>query len=233
MTVSLHAPVNVRDLAGLPVRSGGSTQPGMLLRSDALYEGDTAPTNVEWPPTTVIDLRDATEASRFAWTWEPGVELVGNPLFSGARIDRVMHSSLSELYGEMLATSSARIVAALNHVDPVGSTLVHCAAGKDRTGVVIAVALLLADVEREAIIADYQRTAEAVPGIYERMKARKRLPRGVTRDAPVWGTPREAIELVLGAVSENPGGAWGWVEANGGDMERLSKWVTRFAGAPS
>lgn len=65
------------------------------------------------------------------------------------------------------------------------------------------------------------------------MKVRKRLPRGVTRDAPVWGTPREAIELVLGAVSENPGGAWGWVEANGGDMERLSKWVTRFAGAPS
>ena len=41
-----------------------------------------------------------------------------------------------------------------------GAAIVHCAAGKDRTGVVVALALTMAGVEPEAIVADYIATGE-------------------------------------------------------------------------
>ena len=46
------------------------------------------------------------------------------------------------------------------HTD--GATIVHCAAGKDRTGVVVAFALAEVGVTREEIVADYARSAERV-----------------------------------------------------------------------
>ena len=45
----------------------------------------------------------------------------------------------------------------------------HCAAGKDRTGVVVALALTVAGVEPEAIVADYMRPDERLEAIVERL----------------------------------------------------------------
>ena len=50
-----------------------------------------------------------------------------------------------------------------------GATLVHCAAGKDRTGTVIALALLAAGVRREHVIADYARSGEVIDKIMARL----------------------------------------------------------------
>jgi protein-tyrosine phosphatase len=48
---------------------------------------------------------------------------------------------------------------------------VHCAAGKDRTGTLIALALSVADAERQAIIDDYVASSERVEGIVNRLLA--------------------------------------------------------------
>ncbi len=62
------------------------------------------------------------------------------------------------------------MVAALRTIaEAEGAALVHCAAGKDRTGTVVAVALLLAGADREAIIADYAASAERIELIMERL----------------------------------------------------------------
>ena len=50
-----------------------------------------------------------------------------------------------------------------------GATLVHCAAGKDRTGTVVALALLLAGAERDAVIADYAASSERVREVLDRL----------------------------------------------------------------
>ena len=50
-----------------------------------------------------------------------------------------------------------------------GATLVHCAAGKDRTGTVIALALLVAGVQRDHVVADYTRSGEVIDKIMVRL----------------------------------------------------------------
>ncbi len=55
------------------------------------------------------------------------------------------------------------------HTD--GAALVHCAAGKDRTGVVVAIALAEIGVQRDAIIDDYAMSAERIEAIFRRLQA--------------------------------------------------------------
>jgi protein tyrosine/serine phosphatase len=52
-----------------------------------------------------------------------------------------------------------------------GAALVHCAAGKDRTGTLVALALSVADAERQAIIDDYAASSERVEAIVNRLLA--------------------------------------------------------------
>jgi protein-tyrosine phosphatase len=52
-----------------------------------------------------------------------------------------------------------------------GAALVHCAAGKDRTGTVVALALSVADADRQAIIDDYAASSERVEGVIGRLMA--------------------------------------------------------------
>jgi protein-tyrosine phosphatase len=52
-----------------------------------------------------------------------------------------------------------------------GAALVHCAAGKDRTGTLVALALLLVGADREAVIADYAASSERTQRIVDRLLA--------------------------------------------------------------
>ena len=61
-----------------------------------------------------------------------------------------------------------------------GAAIVHCAAGKDRTGVVIALALTIAGVEPEVIVADYVATDERIEAIIERLTRSKMYGGGVS-----------------------------------------------------
>lgn len=70
-----------------------------------------------------------------------------------------------------LRHASANIVESLRAIASRsdGATLVHCAAGKDRTGMVIALALLAAGVRREDVVADYSRSGEVIDKIMTRL----------------------------------------------------------------
>jgi len=106
-----------------------------------------------------------------------------------------------------------------------GAALVHCAAGKDRTGVVVALALDACGVSREMIAEDYLATGERIVQIMARLCSsetyRAELEGHDPQDhAPVPGT----IERVLELVDEQWGGSAAWLSANGlddDDLERL------------
>ena len=51
-----------------------------------------------------------------------------------------------------------------------GAAIVHCAAGKDRTGVIVALALTVAEVEPDAIVADYVATDDRIEAILDRLR---------------------------------------------------------------
>lgn len=99
-----------------------------------------------------------------------------------------------------------------------GATVVHCAAGKDRTGVVVALALAEVGVARDAIIEDYALSAERIEAIINRLSSRRTYasdlePSEINFDRH---RPRAAtMARLLDAVDEFYGGVPAWLRAHG------------------
>ncbi len=105
------------------------------------------------------------------------------------------------------------------------AVLVHCAAGKDRTGVVVALALDAAGVDRDMIVGDYLATGERIEAIVARLVSSPTYGPGLGgRDpqehAPLPGTMERFLEL----IDEHLGGSVSWLREQGlsdADLERL------------
>ena len=104
---------------------------------------------------------------------------------------------------------------ALAHAGP-GASVVNCAAGKDRTGVVCALSLAVAGVPHDEIVADYALTADVIEGVVARLAASPTYAEDMAaRDVAVH-TPRAAtMDRVLTLLEERHGGPLGWLEAHG------------------
>lgn len=97
-----------------------------------------------------------------------------------------------------------------------GSTIVHCAAGKDRTGVVVAFALAEVGVLREAIVTDYTRSAERIEAIYARLSARRTYRADITsRDVDQHRPRPQTMQRLLATMDEIHGGVPAWLRAQG------------------
>jgi protein-tyrosine phosphatase len=97
-----------------------------------------------------------------------------------------------------------------------GAAIVHCAAGKDRTGVIVALALSTAGVTREAIVADFAATGERAEAVIARLLA------SPTYHDDVSGTPIEShvprpgtMDAFLDEVDRLYGGPPAWLTDHG------------------
>jgi protein-tyrosine phosphatase len=93
---------------------------------------------------------------------------------------------------------------------------VHCAAGKDRTGVVIALALTVAGVVPEVIVADYAATNERLEAIVGRL-SRSRMYTGDVNSRPVsaHAARAETMAAFLEQLGARYGGLPAWLDAQG------------------
>ena len=97
-----------------------------------------------------------------------------------------------------------------------GAAVVHCAAGKDRTGVVCALALAVAGVPHDEIVADYALTAEVIDALVAKLAASPTYAQDmVTRDVASHTPRAETMDRVLTLLDERFGGAAGWLESHG------------------
>jgi len=81
-----------------------------------------------------------------------------------------LDDGVASVYFSYLVDRPDSVLAALRTVARApGAALVHCAAGKDRTGTVVALALSVADADRQAIIEDYAASSERVEGVIGRL----------------------------------------------------------------
>jgi protein-tyrosine phosphatase len=124
--------------------------------------------------------------------------------------------------GYMLRRPDSVVAAVREIARADGSVLVHCAAGKDRTGTVVALALDASGVPRELIADDYLASGERIVQIIERLCSSETYRAELEghdpqRHAPVEGT----IERVLEIVDAEHGGAADWLLANGLDQRDL------------
>jgi protein-tyrosine phosphatase len=98
----------------------------------------------------------------------------------------------------------------------------HCAAGKDRTGIVAALVLGALGVDDDTIVADYVLTAEHMPLLVERHRA-VAAERGVAAEVgdPHFAAEAEAMRDVLVGLETKHGGVEGYLLANGLEPEAL------------
>jgi protein-tyrosine phosphatase len=160
----------VRDLGNLPAAGGARTRWGAVVRSDTLdrltAEGWSAAE--AHGIRTVIDLRTDGEhraGSGFRPEW---LSVVPLPLDDPAQARR------HEFYGTALYTRSilerrpqqcAAVLAALAQARP-GGVVVHCVAGRDRTGIIALLLLALAGVPAAAVATDYELSGERLRPLF-------------------------------------------------------------------
>ncbi|MGH8239861.1 MAG: tyrosine-protein phosphatase [Steroidobacteraceae bacterium] len=232
---SLNFPglLNVRELGGQPTRDGATTRTHSLLRSDDLVqlteEGMQA--LADYGVRTVIDLR-----------WPGEVAAKPHPLARSAHAARYHQISLladdemqwASLSGE--CTKETWKCAVLEHTRPqlkevleviadaaTEPLLFHCVAGKDRTGLIAALLLALADVEPDAIAADYAASTTQLTEAY--LVRYARLVRAEIFEA--LRCPEEGVHNML-AYLEQYGGASGYLGAIGLDDARIARLRSRL-----
>lgn len=216
-------PVNIRDLGGLPIRGGGTTRSGVLLRSDAPRAGDTVfASGGRWPPSAVVDLRSAGEPGYTPYAWGPETDVRIYPVFADAAPTELEHlADWHRVYHEILAGVAQHIAEMVTHVARAdrGPTFVHCAAGKDRTGIVIALLLLAAGVTREAVVADYLSSQRNMNRFRDRWATGRTGPYAdVVRHASL-RVSAEALEGVIDTVTAD--GVEAWLTSNGVRADEL------------
>ena len=221
--------VNIRDLGGLPTRDGRRVRTGQLLRSDSL--GGLTDDGVTMLTRTVgvrlvLDLRTPEECRR------EGIAPLGSFGVGYRNVPLVPQSALTEQDAAAgLATNLLDDY--LAHLDVSGGVLiegfemlaggaalpavVHCTAGKDRTGIFVGLLLDLLEVEREEIVADYAATAPNMVTVLERIRSSAFFQANGLAQAPSWifEAEPETMRSFLQVVDERFGSSQAWAEQAG------------------
>jgi protein-tyrosine phosphatase len=192
---ALEGATNFRSLGGLPAAGGLRIRPHLLMRADRLVGLSQA----DWGTlaraglSTICDLRSEAERAEHPNRVPPSIQVhelnceVNNDLRADPSLGRLMLDDptargaervMIEIYrrfpGYMGATLT-RIAARL--IEGGAPLLVHCSAGKDRTGFVVAMLLHALEVPDELIRADYLASRHWPGAVHHREALASRLGR--------------------------------------------------------
>jgi protein-tyrosine phosphatase len=235
---------NLRDLGGQIGEGGRRVVPGRLYRAELLTDRNANESNAEWTDEAdgpvaalglrlVVDLRIPSERelspSRWAREGTARVEIpiedgvpgtpsdLMRPVLEGERAAFTV-DDMTRYYRTMFAGRAAELAAGVTAIaDADGPVLVHCSAGKDRTGSLIAMVLDLLGVQRQAVIDDYEETGRRRPDrvlLYTEQFARL----GVSPDQVrvMFETPGPALAQALAELEERYGSLAEYLRVAGG-----------------
>jgi len=225
--IQLAGLLNLRDVGRYPA-AGGFSRWRALLRSDAPHglTGDDLAILAGLGLRTVLDLRTQPETE------------VAPSMLTGLT-DQLVHISilrgdlqslpleLDAIYLYMVRDCAGAIAAAVRVLCAPDAlpALVHCSAGKDRTGIVVALVLAVLGVPDQVIAADYALSAQyldpdATPAIGQ-LQASTGLGESLTR--PLLTSPPALIQRTLDWVRETSGSAEGYLLDHGVSQAELDQ----------
>jgi len=241
--VELQGAYNVRDVGGLRADGGGWTRPGLLYRGDSLDALSAADEKVlfgELGIGTVIDVRTPAEVSPAPWR-ESGVgyrqipliapEFLGKQPMAQAAPPQLAAAYLSDLQrgAGALREICAVLAAELERGVPC---LVHCAAGRDRTGAIMAVLLSAIGVTDAEVAADYTRSNRHAGHVTQRLAANPMYANGLSASGdPVLAEP-ETITVLLSLIRQASGSPVRFLAACGVDRALLARLAAALVGPP-
>jgi protein-tyrosine phosphatase len=238
--VELEGCFNFRDLGGYESSDGRRLRTGQVFRSDGLQHltaADLEHLIAKLGLASVIDLRSSEEIS------EDGSGTIGEqttvhhvPLFERTRSQAQaipqasMPPNMGELYYVMLTVAREPIVEVVRLLADVDRPAVfHCAAGKDRTGVISALLLSLLGIPEETIVADYAFSRANIDQINARLNASQTYQR-IMDELPegAYDADPAAMLLFLDRVRENHGSMAEWAASAGIDGAMRERLVRRL-----
>ncbi|MFX0575670.1 tyrosine-protein phosphatase [Nocardia nepalensis] len=207
---------NFRDLGGLRTIDGARIRPGVLLRSAQLSGLDLPGHAIlrELGVTNVYDLRGLREIEHIGHDNLPdGVRLNITPFDSrmaeAPPHDAQTNSAFSHMlevyrYFPALPEANTAIIAIAETIaSGDGAVLVHCAAGKDRTGWAIATLLRAVAVSETDVLADFMASNDAVPALRDMMAPK--LTAGVELSIDILGVREDYLQVATDVVRERHG----------------------------
>jgi len=229
-SIAIDGAVNLRDLGGYLTESGAAVKPGLLLRSGSLAHLTEAGRQAfaELGVSLICDLRRGEERDEEPTALPEGaparLEIPIDPGSAVALRERMgsVSMDLEERVAFMTAVTAelirdhaedyARMFQAILDM-PEGAFLVHCSAGKDRTGVACALILHALGVSEETVFADYLLTNQTMD--FEGYI----LPRLAARWEGSELPPRESIMALAGVREEYLRAAYDEIHASFDDVE--------------
>lgn len=221
--LQLAGTYNVRDTGGYATADGGATRWRTLLRGDSLHRL-TAAGQAELIAAglrTVVDLRRDSELAQApnVFAASEQVRYHNIPLLDGASEPAAMPRALGDIYVRILEASHAPIravFAALAETDAFPA-LVHCTAGKDRTGLIVALLLGNAGVPAATIVADYALSESYLAGGFVAELRERVTAAGGDWAAlePLLGSPEELMLQTLASIEGRYGGIPQYLRAIG------------------
>jgi protein-tyrosine phosphatase len=215
--VPLQGTYNVRDCGGYYTREGRMVKWGVFYRADGLHlltpEGQAA--LLSRGVLTIVDLRRSDELKIAPNVFADALNvryhhvslLVDQEFVAGAQQDP---EPLVVIYRSILDDRQEQVYQILSTFAEAAGLpgLVHCTAGKDRTGLIAALLLALVGVPYETIIADYALTSTYLGEGFMEAAKKRALARGLTWEqyAPLVTCPPENMAQTLKHLDETYGG---------------------------
>lgn len=244
MSYSRHIPLpgshNIRDLGGYSA-PGGPTVWRRVLRGDNLSR--LTPEAVQQLRalglTTVIDLRyrDELQADPDPFAADvAGIAYHNISLFEGldptAPVFADADNLLLTLYCHALDERGQAIAGVMRVIARApGGVLFHCTAGKDRTGIIAALLLRLADVPENEVVADYALTSEYSPAMFAAMHADLQAKgRDFDLSSPLLKSDAATMEAFLEYLCQTYGDAGTYLARNGLGTAEIAVLKARMRG---
>ncbi|WP_280246108.1 tyrosine-protein phosphatase [Nocardia abscessus] len=230
----LSGTFNFRDTGGLRTDDGAKVRPGVLLRSAQLSGLDETGHAAlrELGVSDVHDLRGQREIDHMGADLLPsGVRLTVTPFDSRMAeappheaTARTAYTHMLEVYRMFPALPEAHgaiVALAESIVRGDGAVLVHCAAGKDRTGWAVATLLRAVGVTETDVQADYLLSNGAIPALRAVMTTK--LLAGEEVSVDLLGVREEYLDIGTSSMRELHGGLHGYLATAGLTPELLAR----------
>jgi protein-tyrosine phosphatase len=230
-TLTFGSNYNFRDVGGYLGHDGRTVRWRELFRADSLHRlaGEDWEAFAALGIKTVIDLRRTFEVEQYGRVPEAEGLAYVNPVLEHVEWTDVPHPPeilherwLADRYLNFTEDGRAGLAAALSVIADPGAApvVVHCMAGKDRTGVVCALVLSLLGVSDDDIATDYALTEVSMASLTAYLRVHN--PTAIEGNDHMFDSPREAMLLFLADLRDRHGSVQSFVSEIGLSDEQIA-----------